>query len=429
MKGKNRLVTAIVGVVLIAALVFAGCAPKPPTPPKAPVKWGFLGDLTGPVSLSCVWMDRAAAALTAHYNKKGGIKGHPIEFRFLDTGFDPARTITGYKALKDWGAVTIGNIGTRPGLAVKDMHIADKIPGVTNSMSAAVVYPPAYLYCHYVWITQGGFLGLKWILEKQWDYGKMGPLKIGIVAMDDPLGRFNAPCIKKYAEKLGEGKIQVVATEYIPMPVITAEAQVKRFQDAGAHWVFNCLTSDMYAGTLVKDAKRLGTTYKWMHQTSALHTTTFPAAGGALEGHYNCYVWAIPEDKGWGLDLMKELWTTYEKKPLEDLYTKYWETFTGFGFHLWWVPYKAIEMALDAVGYDKLTPEAVKVHGFDKIKDLDTGGVSPGISFADYPGDRIGVGKSRILQVKGGRFVKITDWMKHLPESDDARLLVEEWSK
>lgn len=431
MKGKSKLITLIISLLLVSSLVLVACAaPKPATPavPKGPIKMGYLGDLTGPVSLAGVWFTRFFKDITDYYNAKGGIKGYPIELRDIDTGFDPPRVIAGYKALKDWGALIIGNIGTRPAMAIKEMHKDDKIPGVTNSMTAAAVYPPEWMYCHYVWVTQGAFLGLKWIWETQWDYDKQGPLKIGIITTDEPMGRFNAPCIKKYAEQLGKGKIEVVAMEYIPVPTMTSEAQVLRFKTAGAHWVFTNFNSGMFTPVVAKDMKKIGATYKVMHQTSSLQRTSLRPAEGALEGHYLTSVWGQPEDKGWGIDLVKELWTTYQKKPLEELYANSWEDYACHGFNQYRVWYKACEMALDAVGYDKLTPEAIKVHGLDKMKDLDTGNITPGVSYTDYPGDRVGVGKSRVLQVKGKEFVKVTDWMNHVPESNDAALLTE-WVK
>ena len=74
---------------------------------------------------------------------------------------------------------------------------------------------------------------------------------------------------------------------------------------------------------------------------------------------------------------------------------------------------EAIRNALKATGGKKPTGEDVK-KGFESIHDFTLGGLVPPLKITAE--DHEGGGWVQIFQVKGGKFVKETDWFRAYPE-------------
>jgi branched-chain amino acid transport system substrate-binding protein len=74
---------------------------------------------------------------------------------------------------------------------------------------------------------------------------------------------------------------------------------------------------------------------------------------------------------------------------------------------------EAIRNAVKAKPDGKITGEDVK-KGFEKIKGFTLGGLVPPLEIT--ANDHEGGGLVQIWQVKGGKFVKMTDWYKAYPE-------------
>ena len=76
----------------------------------------------------------------------------------------------------------------------------------------------------------------------------------------------------------------------------------------------------------------------------------------------------------------------------------------------------ALEMAQETgklVSWKKKEGEQVK-KGFESIKDFTLGGIVPPLNVT--PEDHEGGGWVQIYQVKGGKFVKQTEWFRAYPE-------------
>jgi branched-chain amino acid transport system substrate-binding protein len=74
---------------------------------------------------------------------------------------------------------------------------------------------------------------------------------------------------------------------------------------------------------------------------------------------------------------------------------------------------EAIRNAVKANGGQKPTGEQVK-KGFESIKGFSLGGIVPPLTVT--PEDHEGGGWVQIYQVKGGKFVKQTEWIRAYPE-------------
>ena len=74
---------------------------------------------------------------------------------------------------------------------------------------------------------------------------------------------------------------------------------------------------------------------------------------------------------------------------------------------------EATRLAIKANGGQKPTGEQVK-KGFESIKDFSLGGLVPPLQVT--AADHEGGGFVQIFQVKGGKFVKETEWFRGYPE-------------
>jgi len=117
----------------------------------------------------------------------------------------------------------------------------------------------------------------------------------------------------------------------------------------------------------------------------------------------HCY-WEWGEDKPL-IKMMRETQMRYHGDVAETvLYVGGWSSTA--------VLCEGTKRAVDKVGYENLTGEAIK-EGLDSIKDWDNGSGSP-ISFDDYPKDRVAHEQFRVIRfdLTAEQWVPITDWIK-----------------
>ena len=413
-KGIRKRVMLAMALLLAALPLLSGCAPKEVL--EDPIRIGNLVDLTGPTSSGGITHTVAWQNYIDYLNKeKGGINGHPIDYMAIDTGYEPPRAIAGYQRLKAWGAVIYGTVGTPLAMALRATTAKDKIPQTSTSTTSEVYYPPGWIYCQHAMTHGLWMMGLDWILE---GWSEPRPLRIATLTADIAVSRSAVAAFKPFLEKRG---VELVAEEYAPPVSLDFIPYLIRIRAAEPDWVFTFFPGSVGPGTIAKDSKRLAYQVNWLDGATGMDTS-LPVGGEALEGWYLIEPWGRPEDEGWGIDLAKYLWDNYSDYTPGQYYTGEWAEYIH-GLHWIMLVAEAVRMSLEEVGYENLTGAAVKEYGLDKMSAFDTGGLTPKISFTDYPGDRIALDTSRILKVEGGRFVPTTDWRKH-PEEERPEYVV-----
>ncbi|MEP6842858.1 MAG: ABC transporter substrate-binding protein [Pseudolysinimonas sp.] len=125
------------GMLMILAL--AGCNAQSGSPDESasaatgkPIRVGAIASLTGPAVFP-----EASAAAKAYFdylNKHGGVGGHPIEYKVVDDGGDPAKAAQAAKTLvEDDGVVVLGGEGSLLQCAVNADYLAKQgivdVPG------------------------------------------------------------------------------------------------------------------------------------------------------------------------------------------------------------------------------------------------------------------------------------------------------------
>jgi branched-chain amino acid transport system substrate-binding protein len=120
---------ALLLVVLVAApAALAGSAADPGVSDDS-ILIGGTAPLSGEAS-SAAAVSRGAAAYFAYVNARGGVNGRKIEYKVLDDGYDPARTIQAARQLvqQDRVFALFNTLGTSNNLAIRDFLNQSGVP-------------------------------------------------------------------------------------------------------------------------------------------------------------------------------------------------------------------------------------------------------------------------------------------------------------
>jgi branched-chain amino acid transport system substrate-binding protein len=120
---------ALLLLVLVASPVaLAGWAADPGVSDDS-ILIGGTAPLSGEAS-SAAAVSRGAAAYFAYVNARGGVNGRKIEYKVLDDGYDPARTIQDVRQLvqQDRVFAIFNTLGTSNNLAIRDFLNQSGVP-------------------------------------------------------------------------------------------------------------------------------------------------------------------------------------------------------------------------------------------------------------------------------------------------------------
>ncbi len=112
----------------VAPVALAGSAADPGVSDSS-ILIGGTAPLSGEAS-SAGAVSRGAAAYFAYVNARGGVNGRKIEYKVLDDGYDPARTIQAVRQLvqQDRVFAVFNTLGTSTNLAVRDFLNQSSVP-------------------------------------------------------------------------------------------------------------------------------------------------------------------------------------------------------------------------------------------------------------------------------------------------------------
>lgn len=119
---------ALLALVVAIPGAYAGSTADPGVTPST-IVIGGTGPLTGPeVGYAGVMI--GAKAYFDHVNARGGVSGRKIEYRYLDDGYDPSRTVQAVRRLvqQDNVFAMFNMVGTEQNVAVRPFLNAAKVP-------------------------------------------------------------------------------------------------------------------------------------------------------------------------------------------------------------------------------------------------------------------------------------------------------------
>lgn len=405
-KGTFPTVAVLVAAAIFSAMsIPAGAAEKP----AKGVVVGNISAMTGPTSGTHMMCQSGSRDYLYHLNEtKGGIAGKKgkvkVKYLSYDSQYVAAKAKDGFAKLKEQDLA----IWTQCASAHSDALVTDyekaKIPLVTGSQGIASLWSD-WAYGNY----HSGIANMirTWILWQKGIWEKAGKpggtLVLGTVTTDEPYVPLALWEIDAFVKQQG---IRLVK-ETFPKGTTDASPQLLRLKEAGSRSIY-VLSSAPGAVVVLQSAKAMNLNIPLTNCAAATLGDVIALGGPKLaEGYQGEYFFepmsTDPKRKGSvGLKLARDLWKkNHPNESPNDMYIN--------GVLSGMVIAEGIRLALDAVPPEKLSGEAIKTSGLDRIKGFDGMGLTKPISYVKD--DHIGPKQVRYWVVRGGFVEPISDWM------------------
>jgi branched-chain amino acid transport system substrate-binding protein len=399
-------------LAIVTSLVLAGglSAPAPShAQSKGEIVIGMQCDRTGATQIVGTVICPGSHDYFALINSKGGVEGYKIKALEIDHEYKVPPAVESYERHKKEGAVSIWVYGTPQIYALAAKLTEDRIPGTSPGFGSAaaadgVKYPYIFPIAATYWSQAAAAVDF---VKKQLG-GSLKGKKIAYIFYDNPAGREPIEVMESLATLEGF-QLKIFA---VPPPGVEMGAQVL---DIAQRYRADYVIAHLFGGApavSIKEFKRVGYPLnKVVSLVWGSAEVNIDAAGGfpAAEGYYTMQFAGVGSD----FPVLNEIREMYKKEgkpaPKEMASTVYYNR----GVLIAALHVEAIRNALKAKSGGKITGVDVK-NGFEKISNFTLGGLVPPLKVT--PTDHEGGGLVQIWQVKGGKFVKVTDWYSAYPD-------------
>ena len=351
-------------------------------------------------------------------NSKGGVEGHKLKAIEIDHEYKVPPGVEAYERHKKEGAVTMAIYGTPHIYALAAKLTEDRIPGTSPGFgSAAAADGTKYPYIFPIAATYWSQGAAAVDFAKKQLGGNLKGKKLAYLFYDNPAGREPIDVLEDIAAKEGFQ----LKTFAVPPPAVEMGAQVL---DIAQRYRADYVIAHLFGGgpgVSIKEFKRVGyplrkvVSFVW-----GAAEANIEAGGGfsAAEGYHAMQFAGVGTD----YPVLNEIRDMYKKQGKEPPKEMNSTVFYNRGVLVAALHVEAIRNAVKAKPDGKITGEDVK-KGFEKINNFTLGGLVPPLKVT--PQDHEGGGLVQIWQVKGGKFVKETDWFaayqdvvgKHIKEA------------
>jgi branched-chain amino acid transport system substrate-binding protein len=389
----------IAGLVMALAL---GTLVATPAGASHEIVIGQQCDRTGPTAIIGQVLCPGIHDYIRLVNSKGGIDGHRIRAIEVDTEYKVPPAVEAYERHKKEGAVLMAIYGTPQTYALSQKLSEDRIPGTAPGFGIAAskdgqkwpyVFPLGATY----WSQATA--ATKFVKDQL--KGLKGK-KIAYLFYDNPAGREPIPII----EDLQAIEGFQLKTFAVPPPGLEMGAQAL---DIAQRYRADFVIAHLFGkapSVSIKELKRAGFPLsKVISLVWGSAEVDVEAAGGwaAAEGYYGVQFAGVGSD----FPVLQEIREMYKKEGKEPPKEMSQTVYYNRGVVIAALHLEAVRNALKARPDGKITGHDVKV-GMEKIANFTLGGLVPPLRIT--PEDHEGGGLVQVVQVKGGKFVKATDW-------------------
>lgn len=400
-----------VSLALVLVLLATACAPAKPVEEENKVKIGLSCLFTGPLASTGAPLSWGLIDYLRYVNDElGGVeyrtpegktKRIKLDYAYEDNGYNVPRTLTIYKRQKAAGVkamyLTAGSITEGVlGLLTRDhMPVIYNVPASLLCMRARPLYTTAE-ETNYVDLTCGF---AEWV-KQNWKL-KRAPV-LGIITLDSAMARgyLTDPSLPAYLTKIG---VDFAGLEFVPFGATDTTIELTRLGAKDPDWIF---IHHIASGAVIvlKDAARVGLREKaeFVICTYGFEESLLDLAPEAVEGVYGEVGGAFGHEDLAGMRLVKEITTKY-RPGAEAGYVRS----KGIALGQCWV--EGIRLALENVGYENLTGEAIN-EGLHSIANFDTGGIYPPLTIdPEYP---VLCPYERVAMIEAGKIKVVSEWVK-----------------
>jgi branched-chain amino acid transport system substrate-binding protein len=387
---------------LVAGFGLAG----PAAAQQKEVLIGMQCDRTGATQITGVVLCPAMHDYYDLINTGGGVEGYMIKADEIDNEYKVPQAVEAYQRHKQEGAVLMTLYGTPMTVALNQRLEEDKIATTSPGFGIAAAadgtrYPYLFPIAATYWSQGAG--AVEFVKNKLG--GNLKGKKIAYIFYDNPAGKEPLPIVEELQKREGFE----LRTFAVPPPGVEVGAQVL---DITQRYRPDFVISHLFGrspAAAIKAFKSNGYPLsKVVGLVWASSEADIDAAGGfgVAEG-YHAMQFAGAGDDYPVRQQIKAMYKKAGKEPLDlmDKNTVYYNR----GLLQAAIHVEAIRNALKASGGKPPTGTVVK-NGLEQIHDFTLGGLVPPLEIT--PTDHEGGGWVQVFQVKGGKFVKETEWFR-----------------
>ena len=393
---------AILALALGAAAGLAG----PAAAQQKEVLIGMQCDRTGATQITGVVLCPAMHDYYDLINAGGGVEGYTIKADEIDNEYKVPQAVEAYQRHKQEGAVLMTLYGTPMTVALNQRLEEDKIATTSPGFGIAAAadgsrYP--YLFPIAATYWSQGAAAVEFVKNKLG--GNLKGKKIAYIYYDNPAGKEPLPIVDELQKQEGF-ELRSFA---VPPPGVEVGAQIL---DITQRYRPDFVIAHLFGrspAAAIKAFKSNGYPLsKVVGLVWASSEADIDAAGGfgVAEG-YHAMQFAGAGDDYPVRQQIKAMYKKAGKEPLDlmDKNTVYYNR----GLLQAAIHVEGIRNALKANGGKPPTGTDIK-NGLEQIRDFTLGGLVPPLEIT--PTDHEGGGWVQVFQVKGGKFVKETDWFR-----------------
>ncbi|MGC9983023.1 MAG: ABC transporter substrate-binding protein [Polyangia bacterium] len=371
---------------IVVGLLLMGVSWATPALAKETIKVGAILGVTGPAANLGGPEARTLEMLVQELNKKGGIKGNPVELIVKDSSASPEKAISFAKQLIDEDKVfaIIGPSTSGETMKIKTLAEDGKTILLSCAAAEAIVKPVG----KYVFKTpQNDSHAVRKIYEQM---QKAGIGKIGVVSSNTGFGKAGKEQLEKLAPEYG---ITIVANEVYDKEATDLTAVVTKLKAAGVQAFVNWSIEPAQA-IVIKNARQIGLEIPIFQSHGFGNIQYAKAAGAAAEGVIFPAGRLLAAESLPAASKQKPLLVKY-KKDYESRFHEDASTFGGHAYDAFMILVKAIETA----GLDK---EKVRTAIENTQGLVGTAGV---FNFSAQDHNGLALDAFEMLTVKNGKFV------------------------
>lgn len=369
-----------------------------------------FGDLSGPLAGITGPLINGFNDAVAAINANGGVRGAQIELQFSDTQSSVDEAVAAYDRYtsEDDNILVMFTYGSGDGEALASRFVEDQIPNLAAGLSSVAFYGPESGFTFgYAPIYPDQFALFMDYISANWDTvrpeGAGDEIKIAYVSWPTAYGQgaYTDEALA-YAESLG---IEIVANELVdPSPTADATTAILNAQAAGANVIY---TNSLAFGpaSILNGLGALGLRDQFLfggnNWAMDIAIYAFVSDPALVEGMITPFPYLFWNDEdNAGVQYAAEQFAANDRQPGERG-VGYLLTFAGVDLAV-----RAIELAIDTVGFDNLTGADVQA----ALIELGATDVLDGVMRVDFSNDNRSPHEAQVRQVQGGQFVVLQDW-------------------
>lgn len=392
---QAALAVSLAAIIALTPLLTSGCAEE-----ESRVKAGFSICYTGVAAEKGRPMGNAKLDCMKYINEElGGVAGHQIDVVWRDNSYDAAKAVTIVNELMDQGCLLFTTNSSAMMTASMEVANRAEFPGFAVFSAPALTHPPQHIYGQMPDYGDDWAAFAQYYLDNMWE-GEGQP-KMAMHLLNNSTGYGALDASKALADELG---IEIVAVEEHTATTISEIESLTRIK-AEEPDILYISSTPQPTSIIVQNAVDLE---MYPGMTIGCGHASFTSVLVELAGEDAEDVYGVYPTVDWGDDVpaMAKMTEYCQEYHPEDYGNMDYITSWAEGL----IVAEILSLAIENVGVDNLTPQAVEEYGFKKLDNFDAGGLHGPVTYS--PGDNRLSKSVRVFQVQDGEITPVSDWVE-----------------